>query len=72
MKKSIFASSTIKRLYSTKWGNVSLGTVHDGPRPWEKLNIGIVGAPLNLGQVCVLTVSEFFFFLIDAFSLTKA
>ena len=38
------------RNYSSAWGNLSLGVVKD-PQPWEKLKIGIVGAPLKIGQV---------------------
>ena len=35
---------------SSSWGNLSLGTVKD-PQPWEKLKIGVIGAPLKIGQV---------------------
>lgn len=34
----------------TRWGPLSLGTA-DCPHSWEKLKLGIVGAPLRLGQV---------------------
>jgi len=34
---------------SSSWGNLSLGTVKD-PQPWEKLKIGVIGAPLKIGQ----------------------
>ena len=35
---------------TSSWGKLSLGTVKD-PKPWEKLQIGVIGAPLKLGQV---------------------
>ena len=35
---------------TSKWGKLSLGAVKC-PQPWEKLKIGVIGAPLNHGQV---------------------
>ena len=35
---------------TSSWGKLSLGGVKD-PKPWEKLQIGVIGAPLKLGQV---------------------
>ena len=37
---------------TSKWGKLSLGAVKSCPQPWEKLKIGVIGAPLKLGQVC--------------------
>ncbi len=34
---------------NTAWGEISLGPTRT-PNPWEKLKIGVVGAPLKLGQ----------------------
>jgi len=34
---------------TSSWGKLSLGGVKD-PKPWEKLQIGVIGAPLKLGQ----------------------
>jgi hypothetical protein len=43
-----------KRSKSTStWAKVSLGTTNTGAggKSWEKLKLGFLGAPLNLGQV---------------------
>ena len=37
---------------TSSWGKLSLGSaVVIDPKPWEKLQIGVIGTPLKLGQV---------------------
>merc|ERR1739836_150191 len=54
MRSAISAWKSQSRHFTStsKWGKLSLGAVKSCPQPWEKLKIGVIGAPLNLGQVC--------------------